>query len=109
MAFKTNYGLVKCVDCGKLFQKKSHQMVRCRECQAIRRKKQDKKYRGTKKESDLSYDPRISLCKRVKSCKYGTRTSGFDICDYIGMEGHSRGCPVEGCTKYKRRGKKKDE
>lgn len=106
MAWKS-YGEVKCVDCGKLFLKKSHQMIRCRDCQVEHKKKADNKRKKKKGEKDVQSDvAHIPLCKRTKSCKYGTRTSGFGICDYIGIEGHSRGCPVEGCTKYVRRKRK---
>lgn len=35
--------------------------------------------------------------------------SGIAICDYIGITGHSRGCPVEDCKKYKRRSKREQK
>ena len=47
----------------------------------------------------------VSRCKKTKTCEYGSKMSGIPICDYIGVTGHSRGCPIEGCTKYKRRKK----
>lgn len=45
----------------------------------------------------------MSKCKKAKSCIYGSTMSGMEICDYIGKEGHSRGCPVKNCDKYKRK------
>ena len=32
----------------------------------------------------------------------------FAHCDYIGYVGHSRGCPVDGCTKKEEKKKKKE-
>lgn len=42
-------------------------------------------------------------CSEVqKKCMYSvTMKEGMIICDYIGVEGHSRGCSPEKCDKYK--------
>jgi hypothetical protein len=47
----------------------------------------------------------------MSKCKYGTRAGGILVCDYIGIEGHSRGCSPEACDKFggKRRRRKREE
>ena len=38
-----------------------------------------------------------------KSCVYGcmrSQTASTNLCNYILIEGHMRGCPPEACTKY---------
>ena len=49
------------------------------------------------------------ICKRVKSCKYGWTNAGglMAACDYLLKTGKMRPCPVEGCTVYEKRGKRK--
>lgn len=43
-----------------------------------------------------------------KGCVYLCDPYGnFAHCDYIGYVGHSRGCPVDGCTKKEEKKKKK--
>lgn len=37
---------------------------------------------------------------KCKTCKFGCRTSGMDICQYILIMGHSRGCEPQHCDKY---------
>ena len=51
----------------------------------------------------------MSICKRVKSCKYGVVLRGVNIhaCDYLLITGKRRPCPAEGCTVYQKRGKRK--
>lgn len=39
--------------------------------------------------------------QRCKRCRYYARLQNDHICDYIGITGEMRGCPVgEGCDKY---------
>lgn len=38
-----------------------------------------------------------TLCR---TCIYRARDFGVNVCDYIDIENHSRGCPVEDCDKY---------
>lgn len=40
--------------------------------------------------------------KRCRTCKYRAAVSAVNGCDYIELEGHSRGCDVENCDKYAR-------
>ncbi len=43
-----------------------------------------------------------------KGCIYLSNPQGtFVHCDYIGYVGHSRGCPVDGCTKKVEKKKRK--
>ena len=37
-------------------------------------------------------------------CRYIGTLGSMLICDYIGFMGHSRGCPPESCTEYRRDG-----
>lgn len=39
--------------------------------------------------------------KKCKTCKYRADRGEWK-CNYILIEGHSRGCSVENCTKYKK-------
>ena len=48
----------------------------------------------------------MPISERCLSCYYAASTRSWDkderVCDYILMEGHSRGCPSgDGCTKYR--------
>lgn len=45
------------------------------------------------------------LCK---TCIYQSREKQVNGCDYILMEGHSRGCDVEDCDRYIK-GKRKEK
>ncbi len=45
-------------------------------------------------------------CKH-KDCVYRGVLSGTPTCDYIFREGHSRGCSISECNKYKTGFKKK--
>ena len=40
-----------------------------------------------------------------KDCMYRGRIAGYETCDYALMVGHSRGCSISGCDKY-RKGKR---
>lgn len=42
-------------------------------------------------------------CTRMGECIYAVKAGGLDICDYIGIEGHSRGCYADGdeCPYFK--------
>ena len=38
--------------------------------------------------------------KKCKTCIYRASKYAPNLCDYILIEGHSRGCPTEDCTRY---------
>lgn len=38
-------------------------------------------------------------CKHL-DCDYRISAGGLKVCDYIGITGHSRGCPADKCDKY---------
>lgn len=42
----------------------------------------------------------------IKTCEYAGKTLGKPTCDYAIIVGHSRGCPPEQCTQYKRKKRK---
>ncbi|MCQ4637137.1 hypothetical protein NE619_10405 [Anaerovorax odorimutans] len=47
------------------------------------------------------YDDENCVPRCGKSdCRYSCCLGSMMICDYIGIVGHSRGCPAEGCMKY---------
>ena len=50
-------------------------------------------------------EPKTYDCSKVgKKCIYSTKIAGnTEICDYIRVEGHSRGCEPDKCTKLRRR------
>lgn len=37
---------------------------------------------------------------KCKTCLYRARPEDYNGCNYIFIEGHSRGCPAEECDKY---------
>lgn len=98
----------KCRSCGKVFLSKHPQQVRCPDCQRVHVKELQRKYQKEKEKIQPTPDP--NECSRKKSCKYGSRSGGLWLCDYLAITGEMRGCPVQGCTKYKRRprGKKQE-
>lgn len=103
------YGLQKCKDCGRLFEKKHPTMqVRCPKCQTKHRLEEDKK-RKRRMQAMKKPKPDPNECKRKGSCIYGGRASQLLICDYLSITGHKRPCPVQGCTEYKRKGRKHAE
>lgn len=58
-----------------------------------------------KKEMNMNLAKENPHCK---GCIYLCNvTSGFVHCDYIGYVGHSRGCPVDGCTEKVEHSKRK--
>lgn len=48
----------------------------------------------------------VKCSKVIKTCKYSGSISGAEICNYICIEGHRRGCPPEECTKYEKKSRK---
>ena len=40
------------------------------------------------------------MAGKCKTCKFGCKISGMEICQYILIMGHSRGCDPENCEKY---------
>lgn len=108
----------KCIDCGAEITRKSKKKVRCPDCKKEYEKKWHREYakrryiaspKKVQKKQSKQNPQSISLCKKTKSCIYGGKMSGIAICDYIGITGHSRGCPVEDCKKYKRRSKREQK
>lgn len=65
---------------------------------------------------DLRKIKKTAPKKHCGACKYRDLRKSVGGCDYLSQVGHSRGCPVLGCTVYekgepidkrKKRGKKK--
>lgn len=80
--------------------------VRCQDCQKEHHKKRMReKYRN--KEKAVKPDPHD--CKRKQSCIYGGKAGTVPICDYLDKTGKFRPCPVQGCTEYKKKPRKKGE
>lgn len=97
----------KCVDCGEKYVKKHANQIRCKECQQKHNKELHSE--AGKRRRKTLYAPHVkdpNVCKKIKTCKYGGKTGGIRICDYLGITGERRGCPVQNCEKYekKRRG-----
>ena len=44
--------------------------------------------------------------EKCKKCVYRAALPDANNCDYILLKGHSRGCPVEGCTRFEEGEKK---
>lgn len=45
----------------------------------------------------------VDCRKVIKKCVYASKCGNMDICDYIGVTGKMRKCPLEACTKFQRR------
>ena len=45
--------------------------------------------------------------KAIKTCAYAEKVGGALTCNYIGIEGHRRGCEPEACDKYKKAERKR--
>lgn len=68
----------------------------------LQQREAKKKATADKKAATQKYaDPNVNtgLCKKT-DCKYGSRTSGLHVCDYMLITGKRRGCPVEDCKRY---------
>ena len=51
----------------------------------------------------LNAEPVTYKCSEViKTCTYAENAGAAMICNYIGIEGHRRGCDPEACDKYKK-------
>lgn len=73
--------------------------------------------RGDKRQQDqqeetpeiLNTEPVTYQCSKViKTCDYAEKVGGALTCNYIGIEGHRRGCDPETCDKYKKAERKRD-
>lgn len=55
-----------------------------------------------------SAEPVTYQCsKAIKTCAYAEKVGGTLTCNYIGIEGHRRGCDPEACDKYKKAERKR--
>ena len=52
---------------------------------------------------EVTEEKTVRCSEAIKTCEYAGRTLGKPTCDYAIIVGHSRGCPPEQCTQYKRR------
>ena len=98
-----------CVDCGEKYVKRHPNQTRCKECQ----RKHDKELHSEagKRHRKIKYAPIIKdphICKKTKTCVYGGKMGGTNICDFYEKTGTRRPCPVEDCTMYKRRSRRKE-
>lgn len=56
----------------------------------------------------LNTEPVTYQCSKViKTCAYAEKVGGALTCNYIGIEGHRRGCDPEACDKYKKAERKR--
>lgn len=56
----------------------------------------------------LHAEPVTYRCsKMIKTCAYAEKVGGALTCNYIGIEGHRRGCEPEACDKYKKAERKR--
>lgn len=105
------YGYIKCSMCGVEVLKKHPKTTRCPSCQTKYHSKKaaekQKRLRAAQGRSNQVH--RSTECKKTKICRYGSNVGALDICNYMEIVGHSRGCPVENCKEFKRRkrGRKK--
>ena len=98
----------RCIDCNKEFISDRKNQVRCPECQKAHLKVTQ---RNWKKENRGKHKPAPdpNECKKKGSCVYAGKMSGIPFCNYLSITGERRGCPVQGCTKYKRKPQKQKQ
>ncbi len=116
-----NYGKGICESCGKSFKRTGPRQIRCHECarelnrlkaRELAREKAAKKRleqeRGIvdKKPTGKKSHKHTSECKK-NDCIYKATAGGTKICDYFGITGELRGCPVQGCIKYTKGNKRR--
>ena len=101
-----------CIVCGKTFETKIKQQIYCSdECaeviysknRKVRYYEEQKKLQEAKHEAKKvkpHFETVAKDCKH-KKCKYRGRVSGYESCEYILQEGHSRGCEISQCDKWK--------
>lgn len=59
-------------------------------------------------EEILNAEPVTYQCSKVmKTCTYAEKVGAAMTCNYIGIEGHRRGCEPEECDKYKKEERKR--
>lgn len=97
----------RCIDCNKKFTSNHHKQVRCPACQEIHNNEMRKIYNRSRPKLQRAPDP--NECKRKETCRYAGQAGGIKICDYYTITGERRGCPVKGCTKYKRKPRNKKQ
>lgn len=97
----------RCMDCNKEFISDRKNQVRCPECQKVHTKALQKLHKKEHKKPLRAPDP--NECKRKDTCVYAGTMSGIPFCNYLSITGQRRGCPVQGCTKYKRKPQKKKQ
>ena len=108
MKKRTNFGrgfkweYRDCIVCGKKFIAKNYNSVRCFECQAIHKAQTERERLQRIRDEKNKRINSLHICKKIKTCKYGVRVGGIDVCDYLAQEGRKRPCPAGQCTEYKR-------
>ena len=100
---------VKCECCGEPFEAPTRATKICDSCRrCVTAPGVHKKVQKSKVKRVREKGPDMTRCK---TCHYSCRYSdapGDILCDYLLIEGHSRGCdPGKACTKYKKREGKK--
>lgn len=92
-----------CTVCGKRFIAKNYNSIRCFECQAKHKaQKERERVQRIRDEKNKGKDS-LHICNKIKSCKYGVRVGGVDVCDYLAQEKKRRPCPAGEYTVYETR------
>ena len=98
----------RCMDCNRDFISDRKNQVRCPECQEAHKRAISNAWKN-KKRDKCKPAPDPNECKRKGSCIYAGKMSGIPFCNYLSITGERRGCPVQGCTKYKRKPRKQKQ
>ena len=85
-----------------------YQMAKKKQAEeAARDEKEPEESRAPSAPEHGAEDSKTVKCSEVgKTCEYAGKAGLIKICDYTTIVGHSRGCPAEACTVYKKRGQK---
>ena len=100
----------QCKICGGAFMTTNSRRQYCILCknnaQQYRNRIKAEKNKALKKEKPVKIEGLVNCTAAVmKKCVYGGTCGGSPCCNYILVEGHSRGCSPRQCDKY-RTGKK---
>ena len=96
-----------CTVCGKRFIAKNYNSIRCFECQAKHKAQQEREKRQRRRDEKNKGKDTRNICRKMKTCKYGIKTGGIYICDYLAQEGRKRPCPAGQCTEYQKVSRKR--
>ena len=93
----------QCEICGITFHTTDSRRKYCIKCKDKRQWYRNQKQREKKRAEEPEHKTRLVNCTEsiMKRCVYGGTVGTVPCCNYILVEGHSRGCSPRTCDQYK--------